>query len=71
MSFQNLKNDSPKQMLDLCRLCRVDLLRYRPPEILLGSTAYGPAADVWGAGCILAELANGAPVFPAENEARA
>ena len=29
---------------------------YRPPELLLGSHHYGPAIDMWGAGCILAEM---------------
>lgn len=27
---------------------------YRPPELLFGSTCYGPAVDVWAAGCIFA-----------------
>lgn len=29
---------------------------YRPPEIILIEKEYGPAIDVWGMGCILAEL---------------
>lgn len=29
---------------------------YRPPEIILIEKQYGPAVDVWGAGCIFAEL---------------
>lgn len=29
---------------------------YRPPEIILIEKQYGPAVDVWGLGCILAEL---------------
>jgi mitogen-activated protein kinase 1/3 len=29
---------------------------YRPPEIILIEKDYGPAIDVWGVGCILAEL---------------
>ena len=29
---------------------------YRPPEIILIEKSYGPAVDVWGVGCILAEL---------------
>mmetsp|Transcript_33686 Transcript_33686/g.77727 ORF Transcript_33686/g.77727 Transcript_33686/m.77727 type:complete len:170 (+) Transcript_33686:588-1097(+) len=31
-------------------------LWYRPPELLLGSREYSAAADMWGVGCILAEL---------------
>lgn len=29
---------------------------YRPPEIILIEKQYGPAVDVWGIGCIFAEL---------------
>jgi len=35
---------------------KVITLWYRPPELLLGATQYGPAIDIWSAGCILAEL---------------
>lgn len=31
-------------------------LWYRPPDILLGSTNYTHVCDMWGVGCILAEL---------------
>ncbi|KAH9493256.1 serine/threonine protein kinase, CMGC, CDC2/CDK sub [Bulinus truncatus] len=31
-------------------------LHYRSPELLLGSTNYGPAVDVWSLGCIIVEL---------------
>lgn len=27
---------------------------YRPPELLFGSTCYGPAVDMWAAGCVFA-----------------
>ena len=39
-------------------------LCYRPPEILFGSTYYGPSADIWSAGCILGELLLKLPIFP-------
>jgi serine/threonine protein kinase len=29
---------------------------YRAPELLLASHSYGPAADMWAVGCILAEM---------------
>lgn len=29
---------------------RVITLWYRPPELLLGATAYGPAVDIWSGG---------------------
>ncbi len=38
-------------------------LWYRPPELLLGATRYGTAVDIWSAGCILAELILGKPLF--------
>lgn len=38
-------------------------LHYRPPEILFGARHYGPTADVWSAGCILAELVLKQPLF--------
>jgi cyclin-dependent kinase 7 len=31
-------------------------LWYKPPELLLGSTEYSSAADMWSVGCIFAEL---------------
>ena len=27
---------------------------YRPPELLYGSTLYGPSVDIWSAGCVFA-----------------
>lgn len=37
---------------------------YRAPEILLGSTKYGKAVDMWSLGCIFCEMLAGKPVFP-------
>lgn len=37
---------------------------YRAPEILLGSTKYSKAVDMWSVGCILGELIVGKPIFP-------
>ena len=37
---------------------------YRAPEILLGSSHYTYGVDMWSAGCILAELLGGRPLFP-------
>ncbi|KAL5663207.1 hypothetical protein ACJX0J_023315, partial [Zea mays] len=47
---------------------RVITLWYRPPELLLGSTKYSPAVDMWSVGCIFAELLNGKPILPGKNE---
>jgi len=43
-------------------------LWYRPPELLLGATMYGPAIDMWSAGCIFAELLLRKPILPGKNE---
>ncbi|KFH70094.1 CMGC/CDK/CRK7 protein kinase [Podila verticillata NRRL 6337] len=47
---------------------RVITLWYRPPELLLGATAYGPAVDMWSAGCIMVELFTRKPIFQGHNE---
>jgi len=39
-------------------------LWYRPPDVLLGSQQYKTSIDVWSAGCILAEMVTGKPLFP-------
>ncbi|KAJ2884845.1 serine/threonine protein kinase, CMGC, CDC2/CDK sub [Coemansia aciculifera] len=36
---------------------------YRPPELLLGERKYSTAIDMWGIGCIFAEMLVGKPVF--------
>ncbi|KAE8690774.1 putative serine/threonine-protein kinase [Hibiscus syriacus] len=47
---------------------RVVTLWYRPPELLLGSTNYGVAVDLWSSGCILAELFVGKPIMSGRTE---
>ncbi|KAK9838165.1 hypothetical protein WJX81_005984 [Elliptochloris bilobata] len=37
---------------------------YRAPELLFGSTAYGPSVDMWAAGCVFAELLLRRPWLP-------
>lgn len=37
---------------------------YRSPEILLGSTRYSTAIDIWAVGCLLAEMICGKPILP-------
>lgn len=41
---------------------------YRPVEILLGSSIYSVSVDIWGVGCIFAEMATGIPLFYGESE---
>eukprot|EP00035_Acanthoeca_spectabilis_P034943 m.31678 g.31678 ORF g.31678 m.31678 type:complete len:390 (-) comp6958_c0_seq1:3722-4891(-) len=40
---------------------------YRAPELIFGATNYTCAIDVWSAGCVMAELLLGQPIFPGEN----
>lgn len=41
---------------------------YRAPELLVGSTTYGPGVDMWAIGCIMGELIDGQPLFAGESE---
>ena len=41
---------------------------YRAPELLFGSTNYGPAVDVWAMGCVFAELLLRRPWFVADTD---
>eukprot|EP01138_Halocafeteria_seosinensis_P016379 gb/GECG01016710.1/.p1 GENE.gb/GECG01016710.1/~~gb/GECG01016710.1/.p1 ORF type:complete len:781 (+),score=122.38 gb/GECG01016710.1/:1-2343(+) len=41
---------------------------YRAPELLLSTTDYTFAVDIWAIGCIMGELTDGQPLFPGENE---
>ncbi|MQL69866.1 hypothetical protein Taro_002166 [Colocasia esculenta] len=41
---------------------------YRAPEVLLQSSSYTPAIDMWAVGAILAELFILSPLFPGESE---
>lgn len=43
-------------------------LWYRAPEVLLGTTCYAPAVDVWSVGCIFAELVRKQALLPGDSE---
>ncbi|KAL4918491.1 hypothetical protein BDW62DRAFT_65904 [Aspergillus aurantiobrunneus] len=45
---------------------RVITIWYRPPELLLGETRYGPPVDVWSAACVYVEMFTKKAVFPGE-----
>jgi cyclin-dependent kinase 9 len=47
---------------------RVVTLWYRPPELLLGERNYGPPIDVWGAGCVMAEMWTRTPIMQGKVE---
>ncbi|EDV25686.1 Glycogen synthase kinase-3 beta [Trichoplax sp. H2] len=40
---------------------------YRAPELIFGATDYTVKIDTWSAGCVLAELLLGQPLFPGES----
>lgn len=40
---------------------------YRAPELIFGATDYTSQIDVWSAGCVLAELMLGQPIFPGDS----
>lgn len=44
------------------------LSRYRAPEVLLRSSNYSSAIDLWAVGCIMAELYTLRPLFPGNSE---
>ncbi|SCV70139.1 BQ2448_1533 [Microbotryum intermedium] len=41
---------------------------YRPPELLLGQTKYHTAVDMWGVGCVMAEMFHKRPIFPGDSD---
>jgi len=43
-------------------------LWYRPPEVLLGTTHYNTSIDMWGVGCIFAEMAEMTTLLPGGSE---
>ena len=77
---QNLLVDTQRHTLKLCdfgsakRLVRgepnvsyICSRYYRAPELIFGATDYTPAIDVWSAGCVIAEVLLGKPLFPGES----
>jgi dual specificity tyrosine-phosphorylation-regulated kinase 2/3/4 len=48
--------------------CYMQSRFYRGPEVVLGFP-FEFSLDIWGFGCVLAELATGRPLFPAADEA--
>ncbi|CAL5083795.1 unnamed protein product [Urochloa decumbens] len=46
----------------------VGMLQYCAPEQLFGLSCYGPEADVWTLGCVMAELLAGEALFTATEE---
>eukprot|EP01117_Protostelium_nocturnum_P008003 TRINITY_DN2850_c0_g1_i1.p1 TRINITY_DN2850_c0_g1~~TRINITY_DN2850_c0_g1_i1.p1 ORF type:complete len:453 (-),score=149.62 TRINITY_DN2850_c0_g1_i1:268-1626(-) len=40
---------------------------YRAPELIFGATNYTTSIDIWSAGCVVAELLMGHPLFPGDS----
>ncbi|GAA5978274.1 hypothetical protein JCM21900_006265 [Sporobolomyces salmonicolor] len=77
---QNLLLNPPTGVLKLCDFGSAKILiegepnvsyicsrYYRAPELIFGATNYTTNIDVWSAGCVMAELMLGQPLFPGES----
>ncbi|CDK26021.1 unnamed protein product [Kuraishia capsulata CBS 1993] len=77
---QNLLIDPYNGILKLCDFGSAKILNpqepnvsyicsryYRAPELIFGSRNYTTKIDVWSAGCVIAELILGQPLFPGES----
>ena len=40
---------------------------YRAPELIFGNMKYDYQIDIWSAGCVLAEIMLGQPIFEGQN----
>ena len=60
--------DAPTTQKNLVMTNRVITLWYRPPELLMGADNYGNEVDMWSAGCIMAEILSGRPLFAGKDE---
>ena len=47
---------------------KVVTMWYKSPELLLGCQKYSYPVDIWSAGCVVAELELGRPIFPGKCE---
>jgi glycogen synthase kinase 3 beta len=77
---QNLLVDTRNGVLKLCDFGSAKVLvpgepnvayicsrYYRAPELIFGATSYTSSIDIWSAGCVMAEIINGQPLFPGES----
>ena len=62
-SYTKAKPDQPNRYTN-----KVVTLWYRAPELLLGERNYTAAIDIWGVGCIMAELWTRSPIMQGRNE---
>lgn len=76
---QNLLIDPRRGILKLCDFGSAKILSsepnvsyicsryYRAPELIFGARNYTTKIDVWSAGCVLAEMCLGRPLFPGQS----
>lgn len=77
---QNLLIDPVRGILKLCDFGSAKILDpkqpsvsyicsryYRAPELIFGARNYTTKIDIWSAGCVIAELILGQPLFPGES----
>ena len=77
---QNLLLDPESSVLKLCDFGSAKVLTrgeqnvsyicsryYRAPELIFGANDYTVSIDIWSAGCVMAELLLGQPIFPGES----
>ena len=66
LARSSIGHDGREGKIDLTN--NVVTMWYKAPELLLGSVRYSAAVDIWSAGCVLAELELGRPIFPGKTE---
>jgi glycogen synthase kinase 3 beta len=77
---QNLLIDPIKGILKLCDFGSAKILKptepnvsyicsryYRAPELIFGARNYTTKIDIWSAGCVIAEMTLGQPLFPGQS----
>lgn len=65
IDFGLAKRCDPRKVMSMS----VVTLWYRAPEVLMGDLSYSFPVDIWAAGCVMAELFLGVPLFKAKSEA--
>eukprot|EP00041_Stephanoeca_diplocostata_P003379 m.33929 g.33929 ORF g.33929 m.33929 type:complete len:854 (-) comp14273_c0_seq2:190-2751(-) len=68
--FGNSLEDTAAARALYASTAEVQSLWYRAPEIIVGVTPWGTPIDMWSAGCIIAELFLGEPLFHGTNNAQ-
>lgn len=77
---QNLLVDTKTHVLKICDFGSAKMLvptepnisyicsrYYRAPELIFGAVHYTTSIDIWSAGCVMAEMLLGSPLFPGDS----